>query len=81
MGQDIYAETSEPDIRWMLPESVKSRYGPYNDKCPPLLKSDQRVRPTSGLEFVSSRHFPDEMQGDLLINNCLLYTSPSPRDS
>ncbi|HEY6564477.1 MAG TPA: PVC-type heme-binding CxxCH protein, partial [Pirellulaceae bacterium] len=27
-----------------------------------------RVRPTSGHEFVSSRHFPDEAQGRLLIN-------------
>jgi mono/diheme cytochrome c family protein len=32
------------------------------------LKSNQ-VRPTSGVEFVSSRHFPDEVQGDVLINN------------
>jgi mono/diheme cytochrome c family protein len=29
------------------------------------------VRPTSGLEIVSSRHFPDEVQGDLLINNTI----------
>jgi mono/diheme cytochrome c family protein len=29
------------------------------------------VRPTSGLEFVSSRHFPDEVQGDFLINNTI----------
>src|SRR5690606_36011431 len=30
-----------------------------------------KVRPTSGREFVSSRHFPDEVQGDLLINNTI----------
>ena len=35
---------------------------------PSILKSNQ-VRPTSGVEFVSSRHFPDEVQGDALINN------------
>jgi mono/diheme cytochrome c family protein len=29
------------------------------------------VRPTSGIEFVSSRHFPDNVQGDLLINNTI----------
>jgi len=29
------------------------------------------VRPTSGLEFISSRHFPDEVQGDLLLNNTI----------
>ncbi|MDR8394669.1 HEAT repeat domain-containing protein, partial [Aliifodinibius sp. S!AR15-10] len=28
-------------------------------------------RPTSGLEFVSSRHFPPEVQGDMLINNTI----------
>ena len=27
------------------------------------------MRPTSGLEFVSSRHFPEEAQGALIINN------------
>jgi mono/diheme cytochrome c family protein len=37
-------------------------------KAPSILKSNQ-VRPTSGVEFVSSRHFPDEVQGDVLINN------------
>lgn len=28
-------------------------------------------RPTSGCEIVSSRHFPDDMQGDFLLNNCI----------
>ncbi|HEY2574626.1 MAG TPA: PVC-type heme-binding CxxCH protein, partial [Verrucomicrobiaceae bacterium] len=31
----------------------------------------KRVRPTSGCEFVSSRHFPDEAQGRFLLNNCI----------
>ena len=31
--------------------------------------NSKSVRPTSGLEIVSSRHFPDEVQGDILINN------------
>ena len=30
-----------------------------------------KVRPTSGVEFVSSRHFPDEAQGNFLINNVI----------
>jgi mono/diheme cytochrome c family protein len=33
--------------------------------------TEHRVRPTSGTEFVYSRHFPDEMQGDFLINNTI----------
>ena len=28
-----------------------------------------RVRPTAGIEIVSSRHFPDEAQGNFLVNN------------
>ena len=28
-------------------------------------------RPTAGCELVSSRNFPDEMQGDYLLNNCI----------
>jgi mono/diheme cytochrome c family protein len=36
-----------------------------------LIEEKHKVRPTSGLEFVSSRHFPDEVQGDLLINNTI----------
>jgi mono/diheme cytochrome c family protein len=36
-----------------------------------LIEPAQRVRPTSGLEFVSSRHFPDEMQGDVMLNNTI----------
>ena len=28
-------------------------------------------RPTSGCEIVASRHFPPEMQGDYLLNNCI----------
>ncbi len=36
-----------------------------------LIPKGQAVRPTSGLEFISSRHFPDEVQGDALIGNCI----------
>ena len=70
-GQDIYLETSGPDIRWMLPSSIKSRYGQGNDKSPNLVEEKHKVRPTSGVEFVSSRHFPDKVQGDLLLNNSI----------
>ncbi len=28
-------------------------------------------RPTAGCELVSSRHFPDDTQGDYLLNNCI----------
>ena len=70
-GQDIYLETSNPNIRWMLPGSIKSRYGQSNDQSPTLLGEEHMVRPTSGLEFISSRHFPEDVQGDLLVNNSI----------
>jgi glucose/arabinose dehydrogenase/mono/diheme cytochrome c family protein len=70
-GQDFFAETSNPDVRWMTPSTIKSRYGESNPKTKALIEEKQRVRPTSGLEFVSSRHFPEELQGDMLINNTI----------
>jgi glucose/arabinose dehydrogenase/mono/diheme cytochrome c family protein len=68
-GQNIFAETSGPAVRWMMPGSVKPRYGVATHKGFDLVEQEHKVRPTSGLEFVSSRHFPDDVQGDLLINN------------
>lgn len=70
-GQNFFAETSGPDVRWMMPGTVKPVYGESTPKSRNLIEEDHRVRPTSGLEFVSSRHFPEEVQGDLLINNTI----------
>ena len=70
-GQPLFAETSSPDVRWMLPGTVMPRYGESTDKSFQLIQESQRVRPTSGLEFVSSRHFPDDVQGNFLINNTI----------
>ncbi|PWJ57130.1 putative membrane-bound dehydrogenase-like protein [Dyadobacter jejuensis] len=70
-GQPFFAETSGPDMRWMLPGSVLPRYGNANHKGDNLIEDAHRVRPTSGLEIVSSRHFPDNVQGDFLINNTI----------
>ncbi|GAB4031934.1 PVC-type heme-binding CxxCH protein [Spirosoma jeollabukense] len=70
-GQPFFAETSSPDVRWMMPGSVLPRYGEFTHKSVQLVEEAHRVRPTSGLEFVSSRHFPDDIQGDFLINNTI----------
>ncbi|WP_373496250.1 PVC-type heme-binding CxxCH protein [Aquiflexum sp.] len=70
-GQNFFAETSGPDVRWMMPGSVLPRYGEATHKSQNLIEESQRVRPTSGLEFVSSRHFPEEVQGDMLIANTI----------
>ncbi len=68
-GEDFFSDTSDPHVRWMLQASVQVPLGSFNPTPPNLLSV--LVRPTAGLEFVSSRHFPDEVQGDLLINNTI----------
>lgn len=70
-GQNFFASTSNPDVFWMMPGSTRPVYGISTPISKSIIESDHRVRPTSGLEFVSSRHFPDEVQGDLLINNTI----------
>lgn len=70
-GQPFYEETSGPDVSWMTPGTVKPRYGVATPKSRNLIEEKHKVRPTSGLEFVSSRHFPDDVQGDMLINNTI----------
>jgi mono/diheme cytochrome c family protein/glucose/arabinose dehydrogenase len=70
-GQNFFAHTSGPDVEWMMPGTIKSKYGLSNPRSKNLIEEKHRVRPTSGLEFVSSRHFPENVQGDLLINNTI----------
>lgn len=42
----------------------------YPDKHPRIeMFTETRVRPTAGIEIISSRQFPDEVQGDFLVNN------------
>lgn len=66
-GQNFFLHTSGAPLSWMQQTATKPRYN-INPNAPNLLKA-HNVRPTSGLEFVSSRHFPDEVQGDVLICN------------
>ena len=70
-GQPFFAETSGPNVNWMTPGTINSLYGVSNPKGPNLIEDAHRVRPTSGLEFLHSRHFPDDVQGNLIINNTI----------
>ncbi|MDF1698746.1 MAG: c-type cytochrome [Saprospiraceae bacterium] len=70
-GQNFFAETSGPDVLWMMPGSMLPMYGVANHKSRNLIEKEHRVRPTSGLEFMHSRHFPDDVQGSILINNTI----------
>ncbi len=68
-GQHFFLHTSGTSINWMLPASSKPTYGSQSPSSPDLAPKGNAVRPTSGLEFISSRHFPDEVQGDMLLCN------------
>ena len=71
-GQDFLIHTSGPPWNWALPVSLKpTTYGLQAPGTADLVPEGHAVRPTSGLEFVSSRHFPDEVQGDVLIGNAI----------
>ncbi len=70
-GQEIFLFSSNTSVGWMAPGTVLPRYG-VNLKPGDLL-ADNKVRPTSGLEFLYSRHFPDEVQGDFILNNNIGY--------
>jgi mono/diheme cytochrome c family protein/glucose/arabinose dehydrogenase len=68
-GQDFFIYTSNTKMNWMLPVQVKPTFGSKTTTAPDLVPPEHAVRPTSGLEIVSSRHFPDEVQGDLILCN------------
>jgi glucose/arabinose dehydrogenase/mono/diheme cytochrome c family protein len=70
-GQPFFLATSGPDLFWMTPGTVKPIYGYSSPTGKSIIEEKHRVRPTSGLEFIYSRHFPDEIQGDLLLNNTI----------
>ena len=70
-GQPFFLDTSDPSLRWMLPATVNVRYGDFAPNPPNLVEHEHRVRPTSGLEFISSRHFPERVQGDVLLHNTI----------
>ena len=85
-GQNFIADASPGFNYWAAPISGHVAYpdkhaggararhldwgGSKSDaKYPTFLK--KRIRPSSGCELVSSRNFPDEMQGEFLLNNVI----------
>jgi mono/diheme cytochrome c family protein/glucose/arabinose dehydrogenase len=70
-GQDFFLHTSGPTVNWMMPSTLKSIYGVASPLTEDLIEEAHRVRPTSGMEFISSRHFPDEVQGDMILANSI----------
>lgn len=70
-GQGFFLATSDPAVYWMTPVEAKTRYGQLTFGTETIIEADHRVRPTSGIEFISSRHFPAEVQGDFILNNVI----------
>jgi mono/diheme cytochrome c family protein/glucose/arabinose dehydrogenase len=70
-GQDFLLHTSGTSMNYALPVQVKPAFGSKTPSTPDLVPDGHKVRPTSGLEVVSSRHFPDEVQGDLIYCNAI----------
>ncbi|QDT16795.1 PVC-type heme-binding CxxCH protein [Alienimonas californiensis] len=86
-GQEFLADASPGENYWGTPISgridwpekhpggsqggrvVKEMNLDPNNPYPPFFK--KRIRPTAGAELISSRHFPDEVQGDYLITNVI----------
>jgi hypothetical protein len=59
------------DYLWAKPGMVKSQYS-VQIKLPSIITSN-KMRPGSGSEIISSRHFPEKDQGDVLICNTIGY--------
>ena len=85
-GQNFIADASPGNNYWAAPISgdvahpdkhpggSRDRHldfgGPRSDKKFPTFFR-KRIRPSSGCEIVSSRHFPPEAQGNFLLNNVI----------
>ncbi len=67
--QNHIGDGSPGQTWWGLPVSARMPYGIEIPKVTTFVP--KRARPTSGAEFVSSRHFPDEYQGNFMICNSI----------
>ncbi len=67
-GQNFISDASGGRNYFGLP---LTGYLPYPEKHPWMKVFTSIVRPTAGSEFVSSRHFPEEAQGNFLYNNVI----------
>ena len=68
-GQTFLADASNGRNYWLTPMSARLPHGAQHPEQSEFTTS--KVRPTSGVTFVSSRHFPDEQQGDFLLANSI----------
>jgi putative heme-binding domain-containing protein len=69
-GQTFVNDASGGEQIWMLGYSLKIPHAAEMAKVSKF-NYEHHIRPTSGAEFISSRHFPDEVQGDYLYANTI----------
>ncbi|MEN9732060.1 MAG: hypothetical protein RLZ45_55 [Verrucomicrobiota bacterium] len=67
--QCVLSDASSGENYWALPVSAKMPYGVEIERAGEYVP--KRSRPTSGSEFVFSRHFPDEVQGQFMTCNSI----------
>ncbi|MFM8360334.1 MAG: PVC-type heme-binding CxxCH protein, partial [Verrucomicrobiota bacterium] len=67
--QGVLSDASSGENYWALPVSAKMPYGVEIQRAGEYVP--KRSRPTSGSEFVSSRHFPAERQGQFMTCNSI----------
>ena len=79
-GQNFVADASGGANYYATPFSGNAQpfegqkdFGPFKFKYRAKMNQfiKKRFRPTAGCEFVASAHFPEEMQGLFLLNNCI----------
>jgi glucose/arabinose dehydrogenase len=68
-GENFVADASGGANYFAAAFSGDVDYPNKHPNCPQFLQ--MQWRPTCGCEIVASRQFPDEMQGDYLLNNCI----------
>ncbi|MBX7073404.1 MAG: c-type cytochrome [Pirellulales bacterium] len=68
-GQDIVVDGTGSQPYHAALFSGRLEY-PHKHAAPPQVYQ-QRTRPCPGMEILSSKHFPDEMQGNLLVGNVI----------
>lgn len=73
--QCFISDASSGQNWWALPVSAKIPHGMEIPKVEEF--APKRARPTSGSEFVSSRHFPEDIQGYFMINNSIGFLGTS----
>lgn len=68
-GMHLIGDASDGNNYYATPLTGKLEYPAQH----PYMKifTATKVRPTAGIEIVSSRHFPDEAQGNFLVNNTI----------